>query len=532
MSPVLTAQFPSLEEHTVSKISTVTFPYSRSYGKGKNKAEVPPWIIPGGLRSYFFVDGSGTYIWSSNSSLVHDQSLELDHAAGPAQASSSYIHSPDYNPARKINNWKRNYHAIYSAAYIKHPVEGPVSLGFLHGENKNQVIGNFNGVYQNTIQQNVPVNLADHQSYSGGNPFKEGWKAYNAMISAAWIPNNAQTNWGQHFFQHELGPIAWPSTAYVTPNGVKCTSGLKHPSSIIDGEYVYVFYAEGGPFGNNIPQEEGRQEGIKVVRAPVANALDPHAYEVYYKDPIGRESWLPSLPNGFTKESMLNFVTVQGPRSTDIMNDDQGLSQEIRFSVAKVRHTDYFIGVEEYIDIADAQKFKVALRFSKDLTTWTERRMIVYEAPAWDNTQMNYPIFLDKEGWSNTEIDIDDFYILGTGITPRKYVNRIHILRSKTMDIQSIVPGSLMQRQQSSDNLVYPNPNNGFFQFSYTLDEASRVRISVLDITGRRLGVLKNELKNFGYYTDNLDMHTYPAGLYFVEMISNTRRLVFEIIKK
>jgi len=529
------AQFPSLEGYMVSDISTITFSYSGTSGKGKNKTEVPPWIIPGGLKSYFFVDGSDTYIWSSASSLVHDRTLELDQAVGPSLASASYIHTPNFHSSNKVKNWKRNYHAIYSAAYIDHPVRGPVSIGFLHGENKNQVVGNLNGPlttrYQNTIQENVTINPTDHESYSGGEPFREGWNAYNAMISAAWTPNNAGTNWGQQFFNNELGPIAWPSTAYITVNGIKCTSGLKHPSSIIAGGYVYVFYTDGGPFRNNIHQERGREEGVKVVRAPVAAALDPKAYAVYYKDQSGRESWLPSLPNGFTKETMLDFVAVQGPKSSDIMNDSAGMSQEIRFSVAKVRNKDYFIGVEEYIDVADSKKFKVALRFSKDLTTWTERALIVHESTNWNTTQMNYPIFLDKEGWSNTEIDIDDFYILGTGTSPQKQVNKIHLKSFITVG-QLISSRPFNPSQSTPDNLVYPNPNNGSFRLSYNLDEPSRVRISLLNTNGRSLGVLKNVVRNYGRYSEVVDIHTYPAGTYLVEMSSNTQHMVYKIIKQ
>lgn len=528
------AQLPSLEGYMVSKPSTVLFTYSRSSNKGKNNAEVPPWIIPGGLRSYFFVDGSDTYIWSSGNSLVHDKAINLDRAVGPSLASMSYMHSPDFDHNKPVKNWKRNYHAIYSAEYFQHPAEGTVSIGFLHGENKNQVTGNVNSSsathYQNTIQQNVPINLADHQSYSGGSPFRDGWNAYNAMISAAWTHNNAQTNWGQQFFQHELGPIAWPSTGYITRNGVKCTSGLKHPSSIIAGGYVYIFYADGGPFGNNIPQEEGRQEGIKVVRAPLANALSADAYEVYYRDSVGNENWLPSLPAGFTKESMLQYVAVQGPRSTDIINDRQHSAQEIRFSVAKVRQGDYFMGVEEYIDVADGKKFKVALRFSQDLVNWTDRQLVVYEAPNWEKTQLNYPVFLDKEGWTNTEIDIDDFYILGTGTTPQMYVNRVHVFKPNPST--EVTAFSATPARSPAGDYAWPNPTNGIFQVSYQLEEPARVRISLLDITGRRMGMIRNETKNQGSHTASLDMQTYPAGLYFVEVLVNNRRRIVQVMKK
>jgi hypothetical protein len=376
----------------------------------------------------------------------------------------------------------------------------------------------------------VAINLRDPASYSGGKPFHDGWNAYNAIISAAWISNNKQTNWGQQFFKNELGPIAWPSTGYVTANGIKCTSGLRHPSSVIAGDYVYIFYADSGPFGNNIPTEEGRQEGIKVIRAPIADALDAHNYSVYYRDPAGNESWLPSLPDGFTKEKMLDFVAVKGPKSTDIMGDYKNISQEVRFSVARVRNTNYFIGVEEYIDVTDAKKYKVALRFSNDLTHWTDRALTISVADSWDKTQMNYPIFLSKDGWSNTEIDIDDFYILGTETEPENFVNKIHITKYSRVPNQmsSLVSYNL---QNIPGSTIYPNPATGSFQIAYSLDKPSLIRIDIFDISGKKLATIDNEQKEQGKYIDQFDMSGYPDGLYLIEIVNDNRRRTYKLIK-
>jgi hypothetical protein len=498
----------------------------------KLKTEIPPWIIPGGLKSYFFVDGSDTYVWSSAASMASNSTINMDNAFGPHNVSMSYIHSPEYNPSADAQHWKRNYHAIYSANYLVHPTEGPVSLGFLHGENKNQVDGDAanrnSGHYQNTIQPDIKINTGDHRTYSGGKPFVEGWNAYNAIISAAWIPNNKQTNWGQQFFQNEIGPIVWPSTGYLTKDRTKCTSGLKHPSSIIHDGYVYVYFADGGSFGHNIPDEEGRQEGIKLVRAPIENALDPASYKVYYRAPDGTVSWLPSLPKGFTKEIMIDFVSVRGPKSTDLMNDRSMLSQEIRFSVAKVLNTDYFIGVEEYIDVADAKKFRVALRFSKDLVIWSDRVLQVYEAPRWEKTEMNYPVFLNSNGWTNTEIDLNDFYILGTPPQPCKSVNRIHIQNPNATT--SLTLRGLRSVVTARD-LLYPNPNSGMFSLTYTVDTLSDASISVYDVSGRKLFWVERPQKRPGSYIQQFQLQNIPAGVYFIELILNNRKKLYKMIR-
>jgi hypothetical protein len=529
----LSAQVPSLRSHTVTAVSSVEFKTSRSNLRDRIRTEVPPWIIPGGLRTYFFVDGTDTYAWSSGASLATGSLVNMDNSIGPFNVSLSYIRSSAFHPEHHLQNWKRNYHAIYSANYFVHPAEGPVSIGFLHGENKNQVVGDINSSrsprYQNTIQQNVRINPADHNTYSGGVPFIEGWNAYNAIISAAWIPNNKGTNWGQDFFRNELGPIVWPSTGYITRNGIKCTSGLKHPSSIIHNGYIYVFFADGGVFGANIPAEEGRREGVKVVRVKTENALNPAAYEVYYKSPDGLDSWLPSLPDGFTKENMLDYVAVKGPKSTDLMDDKRGISQEVRFSVAKVINTDYFAGVEQYIDIADNRKFKVAIRLSKDLIHWSDRVLQVAEANSWENTEMNYPIFLNKNGWTNTEIDLEDFYILGTASQPGRSVNRIHIYKAETMV-------SLSERRSltiigAKDNYLFPNPSKGEFSLVYNVDTLCNTSINIFDVTGKRVLSLPGVLRGAGIYNQKFHLQTFPAGIYFIELLLNDRRKLYKLVK-
>lgn len=526
------AQYPSLRSHVVSPISSVEFKTSRSNLRDKIRTEIPPWIIPGGLRTYFFVDGSDTYAWSSGASLASTSTVNMDNSIGPFNLSLPYIRSSAYNPEYKIQNWKRNYHAIYSANYFEHPKEGAVSIGFLHGENKNQVVGDINSSksphYQNTIQPNVAINTTDHSTYSGGVPFGEGWNAYNAMISAAWIPNNKGTNWGQDFFKNELGPIVWPSTGYVTKNGVKCTSGLKHPSSIIHNGYIYVYFTDGGPFGGNIAHEEGRREGVKVVRAKTDSALIPEAYQIFYKSPSGEEHWLPALPEGFTKETMLDFVTVRGSKSSDLMNDTKGLFQEVRFSVAKVTNSEYFAGVEEYIDIRDGRKFKVAIRLSKDLVNWSEPLLQVDEARSWESTQMNYPIFLNKNGWNNTEIDLNDFYILGTTSLPGRAVNRIHI-HSETQ------VAALTQRQvltvTDSREKIFPNPSRGDFKVVYNVDTVCNASFNIFDFSGKRVFTVPVAPRAAGTYNQEFHLQTFPSGIYFVEILLNDKRKLYKLVK-
>lgn len=525
---------PDLHSYSVSGVTSVSFKADKAKNRGKAKTEVPPWIIPGGWKSYLFVDGSDTYIWSTPSPLTANRTINFKkEGVGPYNVSKSYLNSSEYDSLKLVQNWKRNYHAVYCAAYFKHPVEGTVSLGFLHGENKNVVAGSANNPrskrYPNTIQLNVPIDPKDPDSYSGGSPYREGWKAYNGIISAAWVANNEATNWGQQFFEHELGPIVWPATGYVTRFGVKCTSGLRHPSSIIYDNYVYVFYVEGGAYGNNIPDEEGRNEGIKVARAPLKDALNPNSYQVFYKAPDGTESWKRSLPDHFTKEKMLNYVAVKGPKTTDLMNDHKGQSQEIRFSVAKIEHANYFIGVEEFIDHADRHLWKVALRFSADLIHWTDRKFIAMEAKEWSAIRINYPIFLSKDGWSNTEIDIRDFYIIGTDPGVNSSVNKIHF-QAPAVTAMNFAASYRIQ-SQGLQNSVLPNPTNGLFELHYTIDSLSSVEINLYNLSGQQMQSWHGE-KMPGRYMESFDISDYPTGIYLVAIKVRNRFNVYKIMKR
>jgi len=288
------------------------------------------------------------------------------------------------------------------------------------------------------------------------------------------------------------------------------------------------FFVDGGPYADNIPEEEGRAEGIKVARAPLNDALNPYSYEVYYKSPNGTESWSRSLPEGFTKETMLKYVTVRGAKSTDVMNDRKGQLQEIRFSAAKVNNTDYFIGVEEYIDHSDHGKVKVGLRFSKDLVQWTDVVYVIKESVGWDDIRVNYPIFLSKDGWSNTDIDIDDFYVIGTDGGVNNQVNKIHF--------QKQVPGTmgfatgLRMAAIGEACTIIPNPNKGIFKLSYVIDTLSHVEINMYSLSGQRLGST-NGNKMPGRYSEDFDISSYPVGIYLVAIRVRNRLNVYKVVK-
>jgi len=530
-------QFPDLNGYTIQSEGKVSFNYQCDGVEGftngcnfeaqKMKMEVPPWMIPGRWHSYFMVDGQNSYVVSSPADLVHNAVIDIRHdGTGPRDASTHAL--ARYGGGCRgpqVDNWSRVYYAIYSAEYFVHPDAGPVSLGFLHGENKDVCHGGED--CHNTINRD-PVNVCP---FSG-----DYWPRYNSFVSAAWQANNQSTNWGQQYFSNEMGPITWPSAGYLQPNGGKASIGVNHPTSIQYNGYVYVFYHDGGPYGGlNPDDEEGRHEGIKVVRAPLDSALNPYAYKAYYRDKDGNEQWNPSLPPGFTKERLLDFLSVKGPVSTDLMGDEgNNMYINLRFAVARVRNTGYFIGVESYIDYQDGKKYKTALRFSNDLLHWTDRVRVIDEAKGFESSQMNYPILLSSDGWSNSVVDENDFYVLGTAAAFSNVVYKKHIfLRPQTALVQTLSFGGAPISGPAgplSVTSVAPNPGHGLFRLNYTLADYSLVRINLLDITGRRLRNISPVQRGPGANTEMVDLSGQAPGVYILEVMAAGTRQVVKVV--
>ena len=524
-SIIVEAQFPDLSSYVISQAGTTNFSASRGGDAGEmSKTEVPPWIVGGGnnYRSYFLTDGSNGGVFSTQQSMVSNAAIDPAHGLGPFWASFSDIKVTDGGcPLGGYAPWRRDYYGIYSAQYLSPAQGGPVTLGFLHAENKDVCISQ--------RDCHGDVNEGKDTCFDG-----DLWPRYNAMVCASWVTNDQQTNWGQRFFSNDMGPIAWPSTGYVLPNGIKASCGIGIPSSIVYNGYVYVFFMDHGPYGGlNPSDEDGRGGGVKVVRAPVSDALNPNAYEAYYRDTAGNDTWSPSLPAGFTKETMLDFLRVKGPRTTDLMGEAPWSSAPLRFSVAAVRNSNYFIGVESYIDLADGGRYKTALRCSSDLLHWTSRMLVISDAADFRSSTMNYPILLSRDGLSNTVIDADDFYVVGT--SPAKRVNstvyKLHVAApgagNFTMGVMTTFSNTF-----SSDESVrcFPNPSPGICTLA--LGRASGdVTIGIFDMEGRRVGTTQWSGLLSGPISQPLDLSAFAPGVYVIKVWNSGTVYTLKVVR-
>jgi hypothetical protein len=390
--------------------------------QGEAYLEIPPWVKSGGWRSYYFTTHF-TKIFSTPISLTDNELTTLNLSGyTPTIVSSSLTWWNGFQIPNTISNtslqWRRNYLGTFSSHAITTTTKGNIVVAYQHGENKNEIIGPYQ--YKGTVWKSDEhkIDLNDTNSYSGVKPgglYSDGWPAYFAFLNMSWVENTAASNWGEKYFW-EQGPIVWPSNGYITSERQQASFGLRHPTSIQAGNYIYIYYVDTRTLPGYVP---GRDEGIKVARVLTNDAWDYTKYQVYYNG-----GWQSSLPLGYTQATFMNFFDKQGPMSTSVLGQNQGSK---RFAVAKVANENFYLGVEEYTDYYDHDRIKMAIRASADLVNWSPRKEILADAASWEEGIYHYPIFLDQTGWTNTQIDLTQFYILGTQAKQPSVINRMRL---------------------------------------------------------------------------------------------------------
>jgi hypothetical protein len=82
---------------------------------------------------------------------------------------------------------------------------------------------------------------------------------------------------------------------------------------------------------------------------------------------------------------------------------------------------------------------------------------------------------------------------------------------------------------------AHPNPFNPEVRLSYELPNTARVTLEILDLAGRKVATLKNELQSAGTYHQNWDASRYhvASGIYFVRLqAESTGGSTFNAVQK
>jgi hypothetical protein len=289
--------------------------------------EVPPAVVAGAPHLFFVTTGFSWLCQADNPPAI---AIRLDPAhcrrfSTPDRIALSDGH--DLSPAEVAalgNDWVRSYAGVFSAVRLPHPWRGHDLLTVIHGENKNERYGA--NLYASTVDTNIDPATCASGYDAAQKKWTDCWPAYNGFVSL----RLAKTSWiAAPDTSLDLGPILWSTMGYR--QGVKKTSsGLRHPSALLDDGYLYIFYTD-----TSQSNEEGRRGGVHVARMALpANDASPLEPAIPYYDG-GFSDTNPSLPLGFAKERIRSFYDQPRGKASELWPNSW---QTVRFTVAPQRH--------------------------------------------------------------------------------------------------------------------------------------------------------------------------------------------------
>ncbi|MBE6903478.1 MAG: hypothetical protein E7480_02610 [Ruminococcaceae bacterium] len=366
--------------------------------------EMPPYLqmVNGKVKAFLATSWTGMAEFNSGKTLKSTSNV-FNTSSKKTMSSSSIVNfgQQTWKPETIANEpyWMRNYYGIFNTLTVKPAGKEEHLLAIMHCENKNERfdLGTGPVYYNNTV---FPLDKVYSQDeYDGAGPdgvYKESSGTYFAFTSMAVLPSKDVGT--KTFNDGDLGPVIWPSAGYLNSKGEQASQGLRHPTGFSDGEYVYIYYLD----TSKTNSEAGRQAGLKVARSPISELGKPGSFKTYFSGKWEEDA----LPKNFDKNSRDMFYK-KGGKSSIIIND-----QIVRFSVAKVKGTPYYLGVEE---AWTSQGLSIMLRASRDLVTWGDP-LTIYNVQSGKHTDgyLHYPVFYNKNFTSCVEIDKDEFYIGGT----------------------------------------------------------------------------------------------------------------------
>lgn len=377
--------------------------------------ETSPWTFAlGPLQQHgYLVSTDFTMLCGSADSLPSVSGGTLSTQACTRILAGGTTDLPD-PAALDAPEWRRNYYGAFSGHLLQPGDPASPLLLFAHGENKNELREGMQ--YPNTIN----LDATDYSGYAADGTYVDAWDAYNAFIGSVLVPDPngalAADPQGPPAQVQDNGPVVWPSMGYLAADGTKTSEGVRHPSSIVFAGDLYLFYLD-----MSHGDDPTRHGGIKVARAPLSSAGAPGSFRAYFQGDFTE----PCLPDGYRAADLHASLAQPGPRTSLILGLES--ADDVRFSVAEVVPSPtgkpLFVGVEEHVD--DANGWWAALRLSENLVDWSPPYAIPGAAAStWDAGTLNYPVLLDRDGWSNNRVDLSDFYVVGTSASQ---TNLLHL---------------------------------------------------------------------------------------------------------
>lgn len=388
--------------------------------------ECPPTVVNVGGRRRIFVACGRTMAVEVpvDTHILHDRDafqrsdpvwaiggFDAEITMGRLPLNAWYDHATTY--------WRKNYCGAFSVDVMPADVVHPEWIFSInHCENKNEVVRSRSGVgtfyFHNTINRNDPAGPGTCSGAGIDGVYNEYPAGYFGLVSMSYAAVCPDTKWGVELYKNDMGPILWPQTAFLTPDGKNVAEGFKHahphPSSLIaedprDGKtYIYVF-------ANICGVAPGMRSMVGAARSPIESRGLPGSYLNFYRGDYTE----PSLPENRTDDVAL-LLTRKGGRA-DIIHPE--LHNVNRFYVARLKRSGLFLSVESY---RANGYFETALRLSGDLRGWSERFVIPNtrvsqnrKSDASPPFALYYPKFLSRDGSTHALIDESEpFYVIAT----------------------------------------------------------------------------------------------------------------------
>ena len=302
------------------------------------------------------------------------------------------VRNDAYSRYPESHYWARNYYGVFDTYQ-----DGRNMFFLTHCENKNDMA--YGKAWDNSVMPQGTV--FGEEDYSGdfGGGWRDYWAAYFGFVSLAVIPDQEQETLPTDAVrEHDLGPVIWPAMPYLNDADTKVSDGVRHPSLLVDGEYMYIFYLDGSP---------GASGGICVARAEMGEDGLPGAFLKYYNGDFTE----PALPEGFS---------IEDPEERSFFYQGSGQSSPLfssgapcRFSAAALGDTGYYVGTLELMDPVAATYLTV----SRDLVNWGPLTMIPgSQGTGWNDIPLAYPKFYNDELTAQSPVDPAAFRVVGTGM--------------------------------------------------------------------------------------------------------------------
>lgn len=383
--------------------------------------EMPPWLqlINGKVKAIISTAWCGLLDFNQGKNItsteqIFDTDSKIYLTTGGIYNYGSF--TGIVSDADKFPYWRRNYYGPFNTFIVKDKNGKEYLLGVMHGENKNERMNlGSKGIveYNNTVfpsdKQYLP---SEYDGEDENGIWRESSGTYFAFSGITVAPTDV--NDGTDLQNGDKGPVIWPSAGYLDERGEQASQGVRHSSGFVTNDYLYIYYLDTSKNG----YEAGRYPGLKVARSPLSSLGEPGSFRNYFAGKWEEKS----LPANFDKTDRTMFYK-QGGRGSVILT-----GSTIRFSVAKVKGTSYYLGVEETFT---SKGLSIMLRASTDLANWGDP-VTIYNAESSQYLEgaLHYPIFYNKEFTSCIEIDKDEFYvggIYGQGSPPKSWFQYVKL---------------------------------------------------------------------------------------------------------